>query len=93
MLDNDPCVFYRGITVILVYTNDCLIFAQSDLDVDKCIKDLQKIFDVEDEGSIEEYLGVKVDKLDDGSFHLSQPHLIDSILRDLGLIDTNGDRN
>ena len=36
---------------------------------------------------------MKVDKLDDGSFHLSQPHLIDSILQDLRLIDINGDRN
>ena len=36
---------------------------------------------------------MKVDKLDDLSFHLSQPHLIDSILWYLGLIDMNDDQN
>ena len=45
---------------------------------------------MESQGTIEDYLGVQVTRLPDGSFKLSQPHLIDSILRDLGLINADG---
>jgi hypothetical protein len=83
----DECVFYRGTTVILVYSDDCIILDKTDEGIQKCIDDLQKIFEVEDEGTIEDYLGVKVEELMDGSIKLSQPHLIDSILEDLGLVN------
>jgi len=42
-------------------------------------------FDVSDEGTIEDYLGVKVTQHPD-SFELTQPQLIDSILMDLNLL-------
>jgi hypothetical protein len=85
----DECVFYRGTTVLLVYTDDCIILDPKDKGVETCIQDLKQHFNVEDEGTIEDYLGVKVEQqLESGSFNLTQPHLIDSILRDLKLIDT-----
>jgi hypothetical protein len=85
----DECVFFRGKTVILVYTDDCIILAPTDEEIQQCIDDLQTIFEVEDEGTIEDYLGVKVETLADGNIKLSQPHLIDSILEDLGLLINN----
>jgi hypothetical protein len=55
-------------------------------DVDKFISDLRAAkFNVTDEGQLSDYLGVKIEKLPDGKFKLSQPHLIDQILEDLGL--------
>ena len=33
-----------------------------------------------DEGSIEEYLGIKIDHNNDGSYMMSQPFLIDRII-------------
>jgi len=73
-----------------VYTDDCLIFDVTDQGIDKCIRDLKLTFNVEDEGSIEDYLGVQVTKQQDGSILLSQPDLIDSILMDMGLIGKDG---
>ena len=87
----DECVFYRGTTIILIYTDDCIVIdKESAKNIDMCIMELKKHFNVEDEGSLEDYLGVRVTQHEDGSIKLEQPHLIDSILIDLGLLDENG---
>jgi hypothetical protein len=39
--------------------------------------------DITVEGDLSNFLGVNVDQLPDGSYHLSQPKLTDSILDDL----------
>lgn len=88
-LNNDDCVFFRHNTVILVYTDDCLVFAPSKAEIDECYKDLTSKFDVEDEGTIEDYLGVKISRTGDNKWELTQPQLIDSILSDLGLLGGN----
>lgn len=41
------------------------------------------------EGDIEDFLGVNIDRVDDDTYHLLQPHLIDQILEDLNLLDDN----
>ena len=48
------------------------------------MEELGNRFDITDEGNIDEYLGVKVTRLTDGTILLTQPHLIDSIIADLG---------
>ena len=40
----------------------------------------------EDEGTPEDYPGVKITKQEDGTMMFTQPQLIDSILQDLGLV-------
>jgi hypothetical protein len=45
---------------------------------------------VDDDGTLEDYLGVQVKHRKDGTIYLSQPHLIDSILQDLGFLDERG---
>jgi hypothetical protein len=56
---------------------------------DRCRRisnDLQKAkFNVTDKDNLSDYLGVKIKKLPEGNFKLSQPHLINSMLEDLGL--------
>ena len=85
------CVFFRGTTTFIVYTDDGIIFDPEDSKIDKLIEDMKEIFDVQDEGSLEDYLGVQVKHHDDGAFELTQPHLIDSILKDLNLLEENGE--
>ena len=88
---HDPCVFYRGTTILLVYTDDLIVFDKdSDANIDQTVRELSKIFRVDDGGSIDEYLGVKVKRLADGTISLTQPQLIDSILIDLQLLDPDG---
>ena len=52
------------------------------------VTDLQSCpqkFTVNDQGDIGNFLGIQIKRQEDGSVHLSQPHLIDSILKDLHL--------
>lgn len=45
---------------------------------------LPKRYNLTDEGEVDEYLGVKVTRQEDGSIKLAQPHLIDDIIKDMG---------
>ena len=80
----DECVFYRGPTIFMVYTDDGIFCGSDKDDIDTCMNELGQRFEITDEGDIDEYLGVKVTRLDDGTIELTQPHLIDSIIADLG---------
>jgi hypothetical protein len=54
--------------------------------VEQAMKDLASKFEIEDEGAIDNYLGMKVEpSRDPGTFYLSQPHLIEHILEYLKL--------
>jgi hypothetical protein len=54
--------------------------------VDEIVKVLGKLFNIEDQGAISDYLGVKVEQVKGGRFKFTQPHLIDQILTDLHLL-------
>lgn len=87
---HDDCVFYRDTTIFLVYTDDSIILDKDESKVERCVSDLSKIFEISDEGTLEDYLGVNVMHKDDGTILLAQPHLIDSILKDVGLMNEDG---
>ena len=83
--------FYRGTNIILVYTDDLILLDKDSEDnIDKAVDDLLMIFCIDDGGSIDEYLGVKVQRLDEATILLTQPQLIDSILINLKLLDEDG---
>jgi hypothetical protein len=85
----DPCLFIRHDCMICLYTDDCCIFGHSDTIIDELIKELADDgFLLTDEGDIEDFLGVHVERtVTDGQVEISmtQTGLIDSILTDLGL--------
>ncbi len=80
----DECVFYRGTTTFMVYTDDGIFCGPHQEEIARCMSDLGARFEITDEGDIDEYLGVKVTRIPDGTITLTQPHLIDSIIEDLG---------
>jgi hypothetical protein len=50
------------------------------------IEDIKRAkLDITVKGDIQDFLGINIDRKEDGSIHLTQPHLIDSILEDLRL--------
>jgi hypothetical protein len=53
--------------------------------IEKVKAKLHKKFLMDNGGDIFDYLGVKVSKARNGTIHLTQPHLIQSILKDLHL--------
>jgi hypothetical protein len=81
----DACVFYRGKTVYLLYTDDSILAGPDQKEIDQCIEDIKKAkLDITVEGDLQDFLGVNIERKEDG-IHLTQPHLIKQILKDLRL--------
>ena len=84
----DPCLYYRGSVLLLVYIDDCIVFRPDAQAINQVVTDLRSCpqqFTVDDQGDVGDFLGIQIKWHDDGSVHLSQPQLIDSIIKDLHL--------
>ena len=78
----DECVFYRGNVIYVLYTDDSILAGPNQDDIDQAIADIKKAgLNITVEGDIQDFLGVNIERKDDGSITFSQPHLIDKILR------------
>ena len=82
----DNCVFYKGSTMLLVYVDDAIICGPSSKVIDEIIASLKEDFDVTDEGEIDDYLGVNVSRPTEDTIELKQPHLIQQILDEVGML-------
>jgi hypothetical protein len=51
--------------------------------MDQTLKGIEQLFDMTDKGNLADHLIVNIRKDDEGRFHLTQPHLIDQILKEL----------
>jgi hypothetical protein len=70
----DPCVFFGKDCIVLTYLDNCIIVANSMIQIDELISSLHggdKIFVQQDEGLIDKYLGVNIKQIDKNSFELS----------------------
>jgi hypothetical protein len=86
----DECVFYKGNVMYVLYTDDSVLAGPDRAEINNVIKDIKKArLDITVEGDIQDFLGINIDQKEDGSIHLTQPHLIDSILADLRLEGSN----
>jgi hypothetical protein len=84
----DPCLYLKENTVLLTYVDDCIIISPSQDSIDRLISSMQsgpKIFKLTDKGGMNKFLGVKITRLNNNSFELSQPFLINQVLNFLGL--------
>ena len=84
----DPCLYYRGPVLFLVYIDDCIMFGPDAQAIDQVVTDQRSCsqqFTVDDQEDIGDFLGIQIKRQADGSIHLSQPQLIDSIIKDLHL--------
>jgi hypothetical protein len=84
----DECVFYRGRTMYVLYTDDSLLAGPCQKEIDQIVKDLKRAnLNITNEGDIGDFLGVNISFKNDGTIHLMQPHLIDQIVKDLKMTD------
>jgi Reverse transcriptase (RNA-dependent DNA polymerase) len=91
---HDPCIFWRGRSVIVVYTDDTIITGPDSQELDEIIADIAKEFDITSAPRMSDFLGVKIDRREDSqSVVLTQPHLINSIQKDLGLQENSTGRD
>lgn len=82
----DCCLFLRKDCVIIVYVDDCLLFAPQQKTLDNVISDLSKRYILQNEGDVSAYRGVQVTKDPKAkTITLSQPGLIKELIQDLSL--------
>ena len=84
----DDCVYYKGNVIFCVYVDDGIFFSLSQESIDKCIEELQAKFNISIEGDVSDYVGVNIEKQEDGSIHMTQPQLIQSIIKEMNFLDT-----
>lgn len=61
---DDTCLFIREDCIALVYTDDCLVYGRDPTTIDTLVQDLRQAeFILEDQGDIQDFLGVRIDPL------------------------------
>jgi len=71
-----------------LYTDDSIIAGPDEDELNEIFEDIKKAnLNITVEGDLQDFLGVNIDRKPDGTIHLTQPHLIDQIISDLGLED------
>jgi len=83
----DECVFYQDGIMLLIYVDNTICIYCDVGAAQKLAEELKKSFDITIEGTRMDFLGVQFERKSDGTFALSQPQLIGSILCNLKLID------
>ena len=84
----DPCLFMKKDLVCVVYVDDT-IFAGPNADILEaeitglgvCKDEQRHTFQLRDEGEVGDFLGVRIERRENNSFKLSQPGLIDKVLK------------
>ena len=80
----DKCVLYQGTVTYVLYTDNSIIARPNEKEIDQTVKDIKKAkLNITIEGDLQDFLGINIDRKDNGLIHLTQPHLIDQILKDL----------
>ena len=88
----DPNIFYNNLLklILVCYVDDTIMLGPNSDNIMQAVSQLKKLkLDLTMEGDISDFLGVHIEKLPNGSFHLNQKHQIDRVLKDLSLTDEN----
>ena len=82
----DRCLFHKPGLIFIHFVDDAQLIYEKEEDCALFLEQLANAgFDFGEEGEVSGYLGVDIKTQSDGSRHLSQTGIIDSILTDLGL--------
>jgi Reverse transcriptase (RNA-dependent DNA polymerase). len=78
----DECVFYKGNILYVLYTDDSIIAGLNKEEIEKVIESIKKTgLNITIKGELQDFLGINIQRENNGSIYLSQPHLIDQIYR------------
>ena len=77
-------VFYQGTNMYALYKYGLIFAGPQRYEIYQIIKEMQEAnLDITIRGDLQEFLGVKIEKKANGMIHLTQPNLINKILKDL----------
>ena len=86
----DPCLWFGDDIMVVQYVDDCGIAAPNQERIDQFVADLKGLnFELTQEGSFEEFLGIKFEKRADGKTECTQQGLIKKTLEAAGVLDCN----
>ena len=84
----DPCLFIRKDCIMVLYVDDAILLARDDATLESILKELKShSYSFNRDGDFTTYLGIKLNRSEDGTLKLSQPHLCQSFLDCIGLSD------
>jgi hypothetical protein len=86
----EECVFCKESTIYFIYTDKSVSLDQNKEMLEEHLNQLQLAFEIDVQGDLNKYLGIKIDRHNNGTINLLHPHLIDSILVNLKLLDKKG---
>ena len=85
----EECLFYLGKTIYILYTDDSILTGPDQREIDYVLRRMKEVgLKITHDDGVDDFLGVNVSPKSDGTIHLTQPHLIDSVLTDLRLAGT-----
>jgi hypothetical protein len=70
-----------------VYVDDGILISPNNQHVVTEIELLKQQFNISEEGTLSDYVGVNIERASDGSIHMTQPQLKNSILHELNFND------
>jgi hypothetical protein len=68
--------------IYLLYTDDSILAGPDEKELDDIVGRIKAVgLGITEEGEIEDFLGINIDRVDGNTYHLSQPQLIDQLYR------------
>ncbi len=89
--EHDECIFYKGKAVYALYTDDSILAGPDQKELEEIYEQMKStgLDMTKEEGGLEDFLGVNIERVDNKTFKLSQPQLINNILKELSLEGDN----
>ena len=82
----DPCLFYRinehETTYICLFVDDTFVFSNTEVNLNTFLENMKKYYQVSLDTTAESFLGIHFDHLTDGSVLMSQPKLLQKVLKE-----------
>ena len=82
--------------ICVIYVDNTIIAGPDASAIDALIKDLgisnheqRHVFQLRDEGEVGDFLGIRIEKLSQNKFYLSQPGLISKVIEATGMSNSN----
>jgi hypothetical protein len=88
----DPCLFIHKDIILIVYVDDCILFAKENTTLDSFVTSLQNEFNLTCDGDVGTFLGIQFTRTSTGSLELTQPGLITMIVNECSL-DAESERH
>jgi Reverse transcriptase (RNA-dependent DNA polymerase) len=86
----DECLFYKGKSMFVLYTDDSILAGPDPQELNNIVKEMEAVgLKLTVEGDISDFLGVQIERVNDNTSNLSQPHLINDVIKELHLDGDN----